>query len=78
MTGSAVEDTDRNVTPIPLEGLSKPAQRALAGAGYTTLQQLAVVRERDVARLHGIGPNALAVLRQALAAHALAFAGDGE
>ncbi|HEU5329164.1 MAG: DNA-binding protein [Thermomicrobiales bacterium] len=54
--------------------LSQPAQRALANAGYTRLDQLTQVREADIARLHGVGPNALAQLRQALAAHGLAFA----
>ena len=48
-------------------GLSKPAQRALAAAGYTTLDQLAEVSEADLGRLHGVGPNAIEQLRHALA-----------
>ncbi len=59
--------------PIPFEKLSAPAQRALQGAGYATLQQLAQVSEKEVARLHGIGPNALVKLQQALAEHGLGF-----
>ena len=58
-------------------GLAAPARRALAGAGYRTLEQLAGVREAEVERLHGIGPNALEQLRRALAARGLAF-GDKE
>jgi hypothetical protein len=38
-------------------GLSQPALRALAGAGYATLDQLAKVREADLAKLHGMGPK---------------------
>lgn len=56
--------------------LGQPARRALAGAGYTRLDQLAAIGEAEIARLHGIGPNALKQLRQALAAHGLSFAAD--
>lgn len=58
------------------DGLSKPAQRALAGAGYTHLEQLAEVGERELLRLHGMGPKAIGRLRDALAEHGLAFAED--
>jgi hypothetical protein len=56
--------------------LSQPALRALAAAGFTRLEQLAAVREADLKKLHGIGPNALAQLRSALAERGLAFAGE--
>jgi hypothetical protein len=55
-------------------GLSKPAQRALAAAGYTNLKQLTQVSEADLGRLHGVGPKAIDQLRQALAASGLSFA----
>jgi Alpha/beta hydrolase family len=55
-------------------GLAKPAQRALAAAGYTTLDQLTQVREQDLSRLHGMGPKAVRQLREALAAAGLSFA----
>ena len=54
--------------------LSKPAQRALAGAGYVRLTQLTKVREADLAKLHGMGPKALGQLREALAARGESFA----
>lgn len=54
--------------------LAAPARRALAEAGYTRLDQLAGVRESELAKLHGLGPNAIAQLREALAAVGLAFA----
>src|SRR5947209_8781429 len=53
--------------------LSAPARRALAGAGYTRLDQLAKVTEPDLASLHGIGLTTIASLRQALHARGLSF-----
>lgn len=55
-------------------GLSAPARRALKGAGVERLEQLAERRERDVLALHGMGPKALGILRDALAARGLTFA----
>ena len=61
-------------SPFP-PGLAQPALRALAGAGYDHLEQLASVPEADVCSLHGIGPNALAKLRDALTSRGLCFGG---
>ena len=55
-------------------GLSAPARRALAGDDYWRLDQLSGISEAEVKKLHGIGPNALNQLRQALAAKGLSFA----
>lgn len=55
-------------------GLGKPAQRALAAAGYSRLEELTAISETEIKRLHGIGPNAIEQLRQALAAKGLSFA----
>ena len=57
-------------------GLSKPARRALAAAGYARLEQLTEVSEAEVMKLHGMGPNALDQLRRALAARDQRFAGS--
>jgi predicted flap endonuclease-1-like 5' DNA nuclease len=57
-------------------GLAKPAQRALAAAGYTTLEQLAQVNEAGLTRMHGIGPKAIRQLREALAAAGLELAAN--
>jgi len=54
--------------------LSQPAKRALFGAGYFRLEQLAEISEAEVKQLHGIGPNALEQLRLALANRGLSFA----
>ena len=55
-------------------GLSAPAKRALTGAGYTQIEQLADATEADILKLHGIGPSAMPLLREALAAKGLRFA----
>lgn len=57
-----------------LPKLAAPAQRALAGAGLTSLAKLSKKREADVAALHGMGPNALGKLKDALKAAGLSFA----
>lgn len=62
-------------TPFP-EGLAQPALRALAGAGYENLEQLARVPEDDVRNLHGIGPNAFKKLQSALSSLGLSFAAN--
>ena len=55
-------------------GLSKPAQRALAGAGYSRLEQLTHVSEKEILALHGMGPKGIRQLREALAEKGWSFA----
>jgi hypothetical protein len=55
------------------EGLSRPALRALAGAGYVRLEQLAEVSEDEVSGLHGMGPRGLEQIRRALNSRGLSF-----
>lgn len=59
-------------------GLAKPAQRALAGAGYVRLEQLSRVSEKELLQLHGMGPKALRLLRDALAEKGWSFAEASE
>lgn len=59
-----------------LPKLSAPARRALEGAGYTRLEQLNGVDEREIARLHGMGKHGLDQLRRALAERGMAFASE--
>ena len=54
--------------PGPPSGQARPVRQALAAAGYVTLEQLTQVTEADLARMHGIGPKAIAQVRDALAA----------
>lgn len=63
-------------TPAPKPfppGVAKPAVRAFAAAGYTTLDQLTKARESDLATLHGMGPKALTILKAALQAKGKTF-----
>ena len=55
------------------EGLSKPAQRALANAGIKSLKTLAARSEKDIAALHGMGPTGIALLRAKLKASGKSF-----
>jgi len=60
-------------SPNDLPKLASPAQRALQSAGITSLKQLTEVTEAELLQLHGMGPNALGVLREALKANGLSF-----
>ena len=54
-------------------GIGAPAERALTQAGYTRLEQLTHVTEAELALLHGVGPKALRLLREALATSGRGF-----
>lgn len=54
--------------------IGSPARQALAAAGYLRLEQLAGVSERELLKLHGMGPKAIGILREALAERGLSFA----
>jgi hypothetical protein len=58
-------------------GLSAPARRALAGAGVATVDEAAARAEAELLRLHGMGPRAIRLIRDALAARGMSFAEDG-
>jgi uncharacterized protein YdhG (YjbR/CyaY superfamily) len=78
--GSLKTDVKRTVSSagrfsLPL-GLAKPAQRTLAKAGITNLEQLSRWRQDDIKELHGIGPNAMALIRKVLRSNRLSFAGS--
>ena len=49
----------------------KPATRALIGAGYSKIEQLKDVSEKELLALHGVGPKAVQVLKKELAAKGL-------
>ncbi len=49
-------------------GLSQPALRAFASAGYTRLAQFARVSDTALLKLHGVGPKAIHIIRAALRA----------
>ena len=55
------------------KGIAAPAIRALNGAGYTELSQLAGVPAAELKRLHGMGPKALRLLAEALEGQGLSL-----
>ena len=59
-----LEDSVRESLPA---GLSRPALRALAGAGIRTLEQLTEFTEDELLDLHGMGPKGVRTIRAALA-----------
>ncbi len=72
MATDSHHDQDSDFPP----NLSAPAQRALAGAGYSRLAQLATCRRAEILKLHGMGPKGIRQLREAMAAKGLSFADE--
>lgn len=54
-------------------GLAQPALRALAAVGINNLVDFTKIRESDLTKLHGIGPNALIKIKTSLAEQGLIF-----
>lgn len=54
--------------------IGNPARNALEVAGYSNLRQLTKVSEKEVGKLHGMGPKALRILRETLEAKGMSFA----
>ena len=69
------EHSESTDSDLP-RGIGLPATRAFADAGYRRLEQFAGVSEAELLRLHGVGPKAIRLLREALAAKGLTF-GNG-
>ncbi len=67
LKNSAAVAINQQKSDLP-DKLAQPARRALTAAGIQRLEQLTKLSEAEVKQLHGIGPNALKQLRQALAA----------
>jgi DNA-directed RNA polymerase alpha subunit len=59
------ETTHPNRAAFPA-GMSGPSLRALANAGIRSMDDVTRWTEADLAALHGMGPKALAVLREEL------------
>lgn len=58
--------------------ISAPARRALASKNISTLLELTNYTESEIAALHGMGPNAIAKLKDALTKEGLGFLLVGE
>jgi DNA-directed RNA polymerase alpha subunit len=58
--------------------ISNPARRALAAAGLARLEDFTRVSEKELMRLHGMGPKAYNVILDAMQEKQLAFASEEE
>ena len=56
-----------------LPAVGRPAATALGLAGITSLEKVAEHTEEELLALHGVGPKAVRILREAMAAGGLAF-----
>lgn len=56
-----------------LPNIGKPATNALELLEITTLEQVAAHDEKTLLKIHGVGPKAIGILKEALAGHGLAF-----
>jgi len=56
-----------------LSKLSSPARNALIHEGITTLQQLSDFSEKEILKIHGIGPASLPMMRSLLEETGLSF-----
>ena len=59
------EDIDAGVSKDSLPKIGAPATRVLASIGVTTMSQLLGHTERELLELHGFGPRAIRLLREA-------------
>ncbi len=62
----------RPVGDLPDE-IGKTAARELSLNGITTLEQVAAHSRRELLAIHGVGPKAIAILGDALAAEGLDY-----
>ena len=60
---------------LPL-GIGRPAHNALIHAGYLNLEQISKLKGSELGKLHGVGPKAIGIIPQALAARGLSFKED--
>ncbi|MBW6473530.1 MAG: hypothetical protein K0B14_10425 [Anaerolineaceae bacterium] len=54
-------------------GFPKPSLRALEAAGFKNLTDLTRVSEKELLKLHGLGPKAVGIISAALETQALRF-----
>lgn len=73
LDGKSRNNRSNNSKEGDIPKLGAPAERALAGAGIKNLRQLSRFSETEIRQLHGIGPNALGKLHQALTDMGLSF-----
>jgi predicted flap endonuclease-1-like 5' DNA nuclease len=62
----------RPVGDLP-DGIGKTAARELSLNGITSLEQVATCSRKELLAIHGVGPKAIAILGEALAAKGLDY-----
>ena len=67
-------DTNIQAASAFPKGMGQPALRALATLGISEVDQAAEFTERQLLALHGMGPKAIGILREALHAKGKSFA----
>lgn len=60
--------------PTPLPKIGAPASRALQSAGYRSVEDLHGASRTMLLTLHGVGPRAIQLLEEAMAANAMSLA----
>lgn len=65
----------RPVGDLP-DAIGKTAARELAHHGITSLERVSEHTRRELLAFHGVGPKAIAILGDALAARGLDYAGS--
>lgn len=66
-------EKERAPTDGFLSKLGAPARRALEGAGITNLESLSKYSEKEILKLHGMGPSSIPKLKDALKKSGLNF-----
>ena len=56
-----------------LSKLSAPARNGLSGQGIDTLEKLSTYTEKEILKIHGIGPASMPIMRAALEEEGLSF-----
>ncbi|RXJ04462.1 hypothetical protein DS745_03500 [Anaerobacillus alkaliphilus] len=66
---------DKETKPVSgfLSKLSSPARNALVHEGIDTLQLLSKYTEKEILKIHGIGPASLPIMRTSLEEEGLSF-----
>jgi hypothetical protein len=72
-----LEAADSGTTPHMLPAVGGPATRALLSAGITDLDTVARHSQAELLALHGVGPKAVRILTEALAAAGQSLRADG-
>jgi DNA-directed RNA polymerase alpha subunit len=66
-------ENERKADDAPFATLGAPARRALENAGIATAQHLSQFSEKEILKLHGMGPGSLPKMREILRNQGLSF-----